>query len=257
MARFPMSKRPEDIEVGFLLPEDWYTVEITAEPELKPNRAKQNVNESLQKEEVPLDEDLEKSGYNINIKVATVDCPDPAFNRRMFTLYIPEPREGDEDRFNQRGQSFENMFLERKWKIFLAFHPSATLADEPEFNIGDRAQVYITQQKSFSGTDLQNAVEMNFIPRPVSEYEGFESSKESSKESSESGKKKKKEKVIDTDDIPFQSLYRFFCLNIKQKEPRGHNLEYRLTSGPEAQTEVQIWLWINPLEELQATQTGS
>jgi hypothetical protein len=164
MATFVMPKSVDDVQEGELLPEDWYVCRISKEPTLEKNKALV----ALEKGEIqPGDPKAEKVGHNIVIQVRTVsDIPE--HNGRMFTIWLPTPSDGDDNRYDGRGQTYLDSKLARIGEFASAFAGGASVeGSDVDFYEGQMAQLYVIQQLDQSGIKMTNSVNSFAGARPV------------------------------------------------------------------------------------------
>lgn len=159
MATFSLGKEKDDLQEPVLLPEDWYTLEITAE-------VAQEKNAKWKEGGIDLSADqIEGAGENIVIRGRIVS-DEPEFNGRPFTKWLPLPNPSDKNQFMNNGQPKEDWKLEQIYKWVAAFAGTVE-GSEVSLATGMKAQVYIVQENDRRTGDLVNSI--GFVdPRAIS-----------------------------------------------------------------------------------------
>ena len=162
MAIIQLPKAIGDIQEAQLMAEDYYTMRITQEPTIEPNRELKNKEEGK-----PCDES--KCGHNLILKLR-VEHEDPMLNGRFFTKYLPLPKEGDESNIiPSTGQSVLDSKLETLRKYYEAF--SGQLADDNmdqlSFEAGQRAALYVSTGSNFRTGEAESQLDFNKEPKPI------------------------------------------------------------------------------------------
>ena len=164
MAEFGLPKGLDEIqEKGALLEPEWYKVRLVKEPKLVPNKVKKAGGPIAQ------------SRDNL-VLTLRVTSPDPAINGRPFTKYLPMPNGTDFETMDEfvgipKGDRMLGTAL--KWST--AFGNDCS-DGKLHFNAGQEAFVYVIQEydnrvESPTEDDLRNSIDMNALPRQVSEME--------------------------------------------------------------------------------------
>lgn len=162
MAIIQLPKQVGDIQEAQLLKEDYYTMRIVDEPEIKPNaqlRAKE--------EGKPYSE--EKCGHNLVLKLR-IEHEDPMIHGRMFTKWLPLPGENDADRIvPSTGQSVLDSKLETLRKYAEAFSGQVIdeSSDQLSFETGQRAALFVSTGENFQSGEPESQLDFNKEPRPV------------------------------------------------------------------------------------------
>lgn len=159
MATFSLGKERDDLQEPILLPEDWYTLEITQDVTQEKNAKWKDGGIDRPAKEI------EGAGENIVIRGRTIS-DEPEFSGRSFTKWLALPNPSDEGKYMNNGQPKEDWKLDQIYKWAEAY--SATIeGSEISLAIGMKAQVYITQEIQLSG-EMGNSI--GFVdPRKVSE----------------------------------------------------------------------------------------
>ena len=168
MATFNVGIGKEDIQEGILLPEDWYTMEITREPYEDKNSAWKTAGEGL-----PLEEAAKanpKVGKNIivHLKVASEITE---HNGRGLTKWLPLPNALDDGKYMNNGQPKADWKAEIIHKWVEAFG-GASEGAEVSFVEGQKALVYVVVGKDMSGEEDENSISMNVMPRSLTAGSG-------------------------------------------------------------------------------------
>ena len=159
MPVFSTGKNFDDIQEAVLMPEDWYLMEITKDPEQLPNK--------VMKESGA---DAEKAGFNIVVKMKSIS-EDPEHNGRPFTIWLSLPNPTDEGEF-VGGQPKEDWKLEQIAKVTAAFNGieewKTMEGDEVRLDKGMRAKFYVSQAVGLDGQTMRNEISlMNAAPKPA------------------------------------------------------------------------------------------
>lgn len=159
MPVFSVGKDFNDVQEAQLMPEDWYVMEISAEPEQMPNKA--------MKVGGP---DAEKAGFNIVVKLKSIS-EDPEYSGRPFTIWLSLPNATDEGEFIN-GQDKVDWKLQKIAKIAAAFNGISDwkqlTGDEINLAKGMRAKCYVTQGIGMDEQTPRNDIDtMNMTPQPV------------------------------------------------------------------------------------------
>lgn len=165
MAEFGTPKSLDEIqEKGALLEPEWYKVRLIKEPKLEPNKVKKAGGSA-------------ENGARDNIRLSLrVVSEDPAVNGRPFTKWIPMPNSNDFeiiDEFVGVPKGDRMLGNARKWST--AFGNDCS-DGKLHFEAGQEAYVYVIQEydnrvESPTEDDLRNSIDMNALPRSVSEME--------------------------------------------------------------------------------------
>ena len=164
MATFNVGIGKDDIQEGVVLPEDWYTAEISKEPYEDKNAAWKEAGEGLSLEDAF--KANEKCGSNIvvNLRIKT---DDPETDGRSLTKWLPQPNEFDVGRYMTDGQAREHWKAEVIHKWVEAFGGDQDGA-EVSFSKGQKALVYVVEEPDRNDEDKQvNAISMNVDPRAI------------------------------------------------------------------------------------------
>ena len=170
MATFNVGIGKDDIQEGVLLPEDWYTMEITRDPYEDKNNAWKTVGEGLPIEEAAKTD--EKVGKNIVVNLRVVS-DDPEHSGRGLTKWLPLPNVLDEGKFMNDGQPKADWKAETIHKWVEAFGGVSEGA-EVSFAEKQKALVYVVVGKDRSGETDENSISMNVLPRSLSAGTGGE-----------------------------------------------------------------------------------
>jgi len=164
LATFNVGKGKDDIQEGILLPEDWYTAEISKEPYEDKNGAWKEVGEGLSLADAfKLNE---RCGSNIllNLRVKT---DDPETDGRSLTKWLPLPNEFDEGRFMNDGQPRADWKAGIIHKWVEAFGGNQDGA-EVSFAEGQKALIYVVEEVDrLDNSKRVNAISMNVDPRAI------------------------------------------------------------------------------------------
>lgn len=168
MATFNVGIGKDDIQEAVLLPEDWYTMEITREPYEDKNAAWKEVGESLPHARVI--KTNEKAGKNIVVNLKVVSEV-PEFAGRTLTKWLSLPHEFDEGKYMNNGQPKADWKAEIIHKWVEAFGGVSEGA-EISLSQGQRALVYVIVGKGMDGETDENSIAMNVNPRSLTAGEG-------------------------------------------------------------------------------------
>ena len=163
MATFNVGIGKDDIQEGVLLPEDWYTCEISREPYEDKNSAWKTAGENLPLEEAAKSNPKVGKNIVVNLKVVS-ETPD--HDGRGITKWLPLPNALDEGLYMNDGQEKAHWKAETVHKWVEAFG-GASEGAEVSLAEGQKALVYIVVGKDQSGEEDQNAVSMNVAPRSL------------------------------------------------------------------------------------------
>ena len=162
MAIIQLPKAVGEIQEATLMSEDYYTFRIVDEPEILPNA-------NLRAQEAGEPYNAEKAGHNLVLNVR-VEHEDPMVNGRMFTKYLPMPKDGDENRIvPTTGQTMLDWKLEKLKQHSEAFAGRVIADDEDSlsFEVGSRAALYISTGSNFKTGEPESQLDFNKEPRPV------------------------------------------------------------------------------------------
>ena len=154
MATFSFPKSVNDILEAVLLPVDWYLCRISAEPEIKENKAKREGGE-----------DADKAGDNLVLILHTIHDT-PEFNGRRLMKYLPWPKAGDENEFPSycNGQSLLDHKMDDIATWVDAFGGSLD-GQDIELTSGLEGQVMVIQEPDNRSGELVNSVDFNSSPK--------------------------------------------------------------------------------------------
>lgn len=147
MSELEFGKSIDDIEAPELLPEGWYEMEVTQEPEVMPNEAyKSN----------PSDE---KAGHNWVVRMKSVS-EEPMYDGRRFTIWLGIPAKKDENKWTSNGQKVYDAKMSRIVQFVEAFG-GITSGRVVSLRQGTRGQVYILNQRINQQTNvIENTVDI-------------------------------------------------------------------------------------------------
>ena len=148
MAEFEFLKDMDDIEEPVLLSEDWYTVRVVDQPELKKNAAARD-GKAYE----------DGAGMNLEIPVRVVS-EIPEENGRRFRLYIPYPVEEDLQHYDARGQLKYDAKLERLKNFCESFTKCHIEGNKISIAVGAEGKIYITQSMDQQGTQMTNSFDL-------------------------------------------------------------------------------------------------
>lgn len=163
MATFNVGIGKEDIQEGVLLPEDWYTVQITREPYEDKNAAWKEAGDKLSIEEAGRIN--QKAGKNIVINLKVISDV-PEFSGRNFTKWLSLPSVLDEGLYMNDGQPKADWKASKIFKWVEAFGGAAEGA-EASLATGAKGLVYVVQGKDRDGETDVNEISMNVDPRSL------------------------------------------------------------------------------------------
>ena len=164
MSTFVMPKSSSDVEEKEIWPKDWYIMELMKEPYRAKNNALKAMEEAQEKSEDVDDELAAKAGHNIVFELRSVDN-EPQFNGELFTKYLPDFNEGDDERPGFTMKTREDDKVADLTAYAEAFNPDAEVDDEVGFQVGRKAQ-FMVQPGIWQGRE-RNELDMNVHPRPV------------------------------------------------------------------------------------------
>lgn len=162
MAIIQLPKAVGDIQEARLLDEDYYTMRIVEEPEVKPNA-------NLRNKEEGKNYDEEKCGYNLVLKLR-IEHEDPMINGRFFTKWLSLPGDNDAGKIiPSTGQSVLDSKLENLKKYAEAFSGQVVAedADSLSFEVGQRAALFVSTGANFQTGEPESQLDFNKEPRPV------------------------------------------------------------------------------------------
>lgn len=111
MATFDLGGNIDEVQEPELLPNDKYALIITQEPERRPNKA---LNDN--------GPDDPKAGYNVVLFTRVYDPENPVYHgRSMNPVYLPMPKDGDDEKYNNRGMTVKDAKMERVAEVVTAF----------------------------------------------------------------------------------------------------------------------------------------
>jgi hypothetical protein len=146
MSELEFGKSIDEIEAPELLPEGWYGMEVTQEPEVLPNEAyKSN----------PADE---KAGHNWVVRLKTVS-EEPMYDGRRFTIWLGVPTEKDENKWTSQGQKVYDAKMQRIVQFVEAFG-GITSGKQVSLRQGAKGQVYILQRINQQTNVVENTVDI-------------------------------------------------------------------------------------------------
>lgn len=159
MATFELSKETSDLQEPILLPEDWYSFEITEEVTQEKNAKWKEGGIELPAKEIP------GAGENLVIR-GRIISDEPEYSGRRFTKWLALPNPSDEGRYTNSGQPMEDWKLTQIYNWVRGFGGDVE-GTQISFAIGMRTSIYITQELDRAGT-LANTIGFT-DPRPLSE----------------------------------------------------------------------------------------
>lgn len=164
MATFNVGIGREDIQEGVLLPEDWYTMQLSRDPYEDKNGAWKEAGEHLS-----LDDAYKinpKAGKNIVVHLKVVsDIPE--FDGRAMTKWLSLPHKYDESQHMNDGQPKADWKASVIHKWVEAFGGISEGA-EVSFSEGQKALVYVISEKDRQDDQkLVNSISMNVDPRAI------------------------------------------------------------------------------------------
>lgn len=148
MSTFKFKKDISEIEDPVLLEEGWYLTRISKPPEIAQNK--------------------DKTGENLVIRVRTIVEEDDTASNRMLTMWLPMPKDEDEEEYDGRGQKISDAKMNRIAEFVEKFGGDVE-GDEFVINEGMRGFVYVVQQLDQAGNDLVNG---------INSFSGFRSEEE-------------------------------------------------------------------------------
>lgn len=111
MATFNVGGNIDDVQEPELLPNDQYALIITQEPEMRENKALRENGA-----------DDPKAGHNIVLFTRVYDPDNPKYHGRSLNpIYLPLPKDGDDEKYNNRGMTIKDAKLERIAAVVEAF----------------------------------------------------------------------------------------------------------------------------------------
>ena len=146
MSELEFGKSIDEIEAPELLPEGWYTMEVTQEPEVMPNEAYKNN---------PADE---KAGHNWVVRLKTVS-EEPIYDGRRFTIWLGVPKAGDEGKYTSNGQKIYDAKMQRIVGFVEAFGGLSS-GKTVSLRQGARGQAYVLQQINKQSNVIENSVDI-------------------------------------------------------------------------------------------------
>jgi len=162
MPTFKFDKPVGDIEDPVLLPRDWYDAEIWEEPEIAPNsklseEAGQNASQDVLNE---LIEENEKMGMNLVVRFSVIS-PEPTFQGRKLTVFIPYPHPSDDGKYDGRGMNIYDAKMDRIVGLVEACGASISDGDdEVSLAKGMKCQVYVDQRRARDREELENSIDL-------------------------------------------------------------------------------------------------
>ena len=163
MPTFQVGINKEDIQQPSLLPEDWYSMEISKDPTESKNNAWKEAGENLPIEQAG--KINRKAGKNIVVHLKVIS-DFPEFSGRTFTKWLSLPSVLDEGEYMNNGQPKADWKADIIFKWVEAFG-GAIAGGEASLGAGQRAQVYLVVGKDRDGEKDVNEISMNVNPRPV------------------------------------------------------------------------------------------
>ncbi len=130
MPVFDVGKDVGDIQEGELLPEDWYTMEITSVSQ-EPNKALKEGGQTA-----------EGAGFNIEIEMKTLH-ENEMLAGRPYKVWLALPREGDAENRTKRGNTIEDFKIGQIRDYFEAFAKRSMAGSTVDFATGMQASMYI------------------------------------------------------------------------------------------------------------------
>ncbi len=158
MPTFGLPKSIDDIQEIEPLPEDWYKLRVSEEPELAPNK-KANAGLSIE----------EGAGENMIIKFRS-NTDDEKTTGRAFTLWLSWPNEADKEKETKLGQTYEDFKLDQICAVAAALMGVAKAdltGDEITIEPGMEAYFYIESVARDDGEGFFNRINTNMTPRIV------------------------------------------------------------------------------------------
>ena len=164
MATFNVGIGKDDIQEGVLLPEDWYTMELSRDPYEDKNSHWKEAGEGLS-----LDDAIKinpKCGKNIIVHLKVIS-EIPEYNGRAMTKWLSLPHKYDEGQHMNDGQPKADWKASVIHKWVEAFGGLSEGA-EVSFAEGQKALVYVITEKDRQDEQkLINAISMNVDPRAI------------------------------------------------------------------------------------------
>lgn len=168
MATFNVGIGKDDVQGAILLPEDFYTMEISKDPAEAKNKAWTDAGETLSLEEAHAVD--EKAGKNIVLQLKIVS-EIPEESGRTFTKWLSLPNKYDEGQYMNNGQPKADWKAEAIHKWADAFGSGSDGA-EVTFNKGSKALVYLVVGKDRNSGEEINEISMNVDPRRIGDPGG-------------------------------------------------------------------------------------
>ena len=146
MSELEFGKSIDEIEAPELLPEGWYEMEVTQEPEVLPNEAFKNN---------PADE---KAGHNWVVRMKTV-ADEPIYDGRRFTIWLGVPKKEDENKYTSQGQKIYDAKMQRIVGFVEAFG-GLTSGKSVSLRMGSHGQCYVLQQINKQSNVVENTIDI-------------------------------------------------------------------------------------------------
>lgn len=150
-----LPKNIEDIQEPEVLPEDYYKLRLIEEPEVAPNKKKQEGGETAP-----------GAGNNLIMSMRVVS-DNPEQNGRPFKKWIGLPTTADKTDVMKSGMTREDSKLKMLGRIQAGFTGVAPEGDEINLQAGMEAWCYITQGLNQAGTGFENDLDFMQDIKPV------------------------------------------------------------------------------------------
>jgi len=163
VATFNLGGDVDNIQEPVLLPNDKYALIIYAEPERLPNKTLRDNGE-----------DADGAGYNIVIRTKVYLPDTPEFHgRQMNTIYLPMVKDGDDEKYNNRGMTIKDAKLERCAEVVNGFG-GTVMGDTVTISKGMMAVGTIIQKKNDLTGKMENELQVfgSQGNPPFTPYEG-------------------------------------------------------------------------------------
>lgn len=161
MATFNVGMKEEDITEGVLLPEDWYTVELTKDAYRVKNKKWRDGGENLPADEVA------GAGYTLVLQLRVLS-ETAEENGRPLTKWLSLPNPSDDGAFMNDGQAKADWKADWVFKWFKAMG-GAVEGEEVSVAPGAKCQIYVIQEIGLDGETLTNSISMNVAPKKFGE----------------------------------------------------------------------------------------
>lgn len=164
MATFSVPKDFDKIQEPELLPEGYYTMEISKDPQLEKNKAWRDAGENLEVDQARAVDPA--AGHNLRLTLKVVsDVPEHSGRVFFKRLGMPTPADGE------RAHGLTGQLMD-DWKMDQILHwaqafGSTIEGNEFTFSKGQKAQVYVSVGKDMSGEKDVNEIPLEPMPRQV------------------------------------------------------------------------------------------